>query len=144
MNKNTQNCRTPDIWSNTPNPITLSQLINNIKLIIKQNVTPLGTPIDRDIRTTESLHSYQMHDTGDTSKLSSPLKDLNAIILLGEVNYHRKVELEDVDINKKTKQQLEKLCNDYTDIFSKQVTDIAKANRVQMSLHPKASMKPLD
>ena len=43
-------------------------------------------------------------------------------------------------INKQTKEQLAKLCNDY---FLKHMTDVGKTNLIQMSLQPKDNMRPL-
>ena len=61
-----------------------------------------------------------------------------------KVNYHKKVTLKDADIDINTKGQLEAMCKDYEDIFSKHMTDIGKTNLVQMSLQPKNNIKPLN
>ena len=43
-----------------------------------------------------------------------------------------------------TEEQLEKMCNDYVDIFLKHVKDVGKTDLVQKSLQSKAIMKLLD
>ena len=55
----------------------------------------------QDNKAIKSFCSSQTYDPGHTSQIQSPLKDLNVIISPSEVNYHRKVKLEDANINKK-------------------------------------------
>ena len=116
MNKITLNNGTPDTFSNTSNAINSSQLGSNIKQK-SQMLHPIGKPIDKDSRAIKSFDSFHTEDKSDTNYLPSPLRDLNVIISPTEANYHRKVELEDADIKKGTKEHSEKLCNDYTDNF---------------------------
>ena len=80
------------------------QLNSSIEQTIKQNVTPLNIHINQDNKATESFKLSQTHDTGNTNQLLSPLKHLNIVISPAEVNYHRKVKFDDVDINKDTKE----------------------------------------
>ena len=87
--------------------------------------------------------SYK-NGTGDSKHLPPPIKDPKIITLPTEVNYHRKVALMDADIDTNTKGQLEGMCKDYDDIFSKHMTDIGKTDLVQMSLQPKDNIKPLN
>ena len=98
MNEITLNNRTPDTWSNASSTIDSSQLISNTKQTIKQNVTPLSTYVDKDKRALKSFNSSQTHDTGDIKQPPSPFRDSNVLISQAEVNYHRKVESEDVDM----------------------------------------------
>ena len=49
-----------------------------------------------------------------------------------------------MNIEKDTKKELGALCNDYTDIFSIHAMGIGKTDLMQITLHPKDNIKPLD
>ena len=83
-------------------------------------------------------------ETGDSKQLPSQEKDPKIITSPTEVNYHRKVTLKDADIDTNTKGQLEAMCKNYDDIFSKYATDTGKTDLVQISLQPKDNIKPLN
>ena len=63
-----------------------------------------------------------------------------------EVPTHRKVSLEDKDISQETQKALEKLCERYDEIISKNSGDIAKTMLVEMEIdtgnHPPIALKP--
>ena len=67
MSKSTLNNRTPDTCSNTPHSINSAQLINNTEMTINQDLTPLNTSIDQDIKTIKPFTPSQKYDTGNTN-----------------------------------------------------------------------------
>ena len=108
------------------------------------SVTTDITTVDHNSTSIKPFKPSNKIETGDSKQLPSPIKDPKIITSPAEVRYHRKVTLKDADINTNTKGQLEAMCKDYDDIFSKHMTDIGKTNVVQMSLQPKDNIKPLN
>ena len=68
-------------------------------------------------------------------------RQIQTVTLPAEVIYHRKVKLNDADIQTITKDMLTKFCDEEKDIFSKSTIDIGKMVLVQMLLIPKDSIK---
>ena len=56
------------------------------------------------------------------------------ITSLAEVYTHRKIQLQDVDIAKKHKEQFKQLCKEFEDIFSKDSTDIGKTPLITVDI----------
>ena len=108
-----------------------------------QNVTTNVTTADYNNTSIKPFKPSNKIETCDSKQLPSPIKDPKIIALPAEINYYRKVTLKDANIDTNTKGQLEAMCKDYDDIFSKHMTDIGKSYLVQMSLQPKANIKPL-
>ena len=77
-------------------------------------------------------------ETGDSKELPSPIKESKIITSPAEVT------LKDADMVTNTKGQLEVMCKDYDDIFSKHITHIGKTDLVHLSLQPKDNIKPLN
>ena len=67
-------------------------------------------------------------ETSDSKQLPSPIKDPEIITSPTKVNYHRKVTLKDANIDTNKQGQLEAMCKDYDDIFSRHTTDIGKTS----------------
>ena len=63
-----------------------------------------------------------------------------------EVEVHRKVELQDADVNDEHKKQFENLCEEYNDIFSKDSSDLGRTPLVIMDIDtgdsPPISQRP--
>ena len=56
------------------------------------------------------------------------------IISPAEVNTHRKMQLQDVEVAKKYKEQFKQLCKEFGDILSKDSTDIGKTPLITMNI----------
>ena len=63
-----------------------------------------------------------------------------------EVNTHRKMQLQDAEVDKKYKEQFKQLCKQLEDVFSKDSTDIGKTPLITMDIDtgdsPPISQKP--
>ena len=63
-----------------------------------------------------------------------------------DVEVHRKVELQDADISEEHRKQFEELCEEYSDIFSKDSGDLGRTPLVIMDIDtgdsPPISQKP--
>ena len=51
-----------------------------------------------------------------------------------DVDIHRKVKLQDAEVLDKYKEEFEKLCEEYSDIFSKDSSDIGKTPLITMEI----------
>ena len=51
-----------------------------------------------------------------------------------DVDTHRKVKLQDAEVLDKYKEEFEKLCEEYNDIFSKDSSDIGKTPLITMKI----------
>ena len=104
--------------------------------ILTQKAHPVNTQIEGN---TLILSKAVMED----AKLQHPLTSSNTFTLPAEINGHRKVILTNAYIQFKTKDKLNKLCDEYTNIVSTHYTDIGKTDLVQMTLLPRGNIKPL-
>ena len=105
-----------------PMIINKARLHNNTLLLIITNNSANKVSFPKDIT------------RGTSEEISNGHNSINEIILTDKPN----------DIKTQRKNKLHKMCDDYTDIFSKQPIDIGKSNIVQMILIPKDNIKPLD
>ena len=80
----------------------------------------------------------------DNKQIPKPLQNSNVIISSTKVTCHRKVKLTNAINQTPTKDELYKLCDDYTDIFLKHPLASEKKNLVQKILKPKDNIKSLD
>ena len=56
-----------------------------------------------------------------------------------DVDTHRKVKLQDAEVLDKYKEEFEKLCEEYNDIFSKDSSDIGKTPLITMEIETRDS-----
>ena len=77
-------------------------------------------------------------------KFLDALTSWNVIKSPVEIICNRKVNLTDASIQVNIGDRLNKLCDQYKDIFSKHSTDIGKTDLVQMALMPQDNIKTSD
>ena len=109
-----------------------------------QNVNTNVTTDDHINTSMKPFRPSNRIETGDSKQFWSPITDPKIITSPTEVSYHREVTLKDADIDTITKGQLEAMCKDYDDIFSKHAADIGKTDLVKMSLQTMDNIKPFN
>ena len=87
---------------------------------------------------TDDNSNHSKHSNYNNFQTSNPLTNRIIITSPKEVNCHRKFNSTVATIQTLTKDQLYKLCKNYTDI-SKHATDTTKTNLVQMTRIPQTT-----
>ena len=77
------------------------------------------------------LQSVGMENEKPRCDISSEKK---FIVSPADVDIHRKVKLQDAEVLDKYKEEFEKLCEEYNDIFSKDSSDIGKTPLITMEI----------
>ena len=124
-------------------------------VIVSVRLSKLPEILNKDDAQTnvrQKPHAVVTHINNNTSgksktvtkdaKLQLLLAGSNIITTAAKVDCHRKVNLKDAKIHTITKDRLTKLCNEYMDIFSNNLTGIGKTELVQITLTLKDNIKP--
>ena len=82
--------------------------------------------------TTETM--FQGENVELTKSNYEVLSEKTFITSPADVDIHRKVKLQDVEVLDKYKKEFEKLCEEYNDIFSKDSSDIGKTPLITMEI----------
>ena len=109
------------------------------EIITETSTEPSSISLDEDNDTEESRVECKMEalfESNEKKFITSP----------ADIDVHRKVDLQDVEITKEHQEAFKKLCNEYKDIFSTDSGDTGKMPLIEMEIDtgdsPPITQKP--
>ena len=115
------------------------QSLDISEIITETSTKPSSISIDEDDDTEESKVEHKMEapfKSNEKKFITSP----------ADIDVHRKVDLQDVEITKEHQKAFKELCDEYKDIFSTDSSDIGKTPLIEMEIDmdnsPPITQKP--
>ena len=94
----------------------------------------------------QEVATEQINDISYSEDLTEGTLGTKFIISPADIETHRRVELKDAEVKDETKESLETLCEEFTDVFSKDSADIGRTPLIEMEINtgdsPPVSQKP--